>query len=729
MALPRNGRKAVANIFYTPDATFNGGDASRVGFSATSGHVVPIYVSVTYKKIPIIMKRIFIILYTLMLIVLGAATLIEDNKGTEFATDYIYGSPWFIALWGVLAAGMVAAIVKWQLWHRFSVMMLHLSFIVILTGAFTTFATSQKGVVHLVNSVPVHTFQSEDLSQSYPLPFAMVLDSFSVQHYPGTMAAADYTSAVTITPDTGEAVHAGISMNNIVKHSGYRFYQSSYDEDGRGSWLSVNYDPYGTGITYLGYLLLAVSMCMVVCDRREELRRLLKHPLLRKGGLLVIVMTLATMPAMANRTLPAFNRAKADSLAVKQVVYNDRVAPFNTLARDFVLKLYGSASYHDLTPEQVVSGWLLRPDVWQDAPMILVKNAELRRILHLDTKYARLTDLFDANGYILQRYWHGGDQTTTPNDPLQKAIAEVDEKLGIIMMLQKGTLIKPLPKDGSVQPLSPTRIKAELLYNRVPFAKVLFMVCLTLGFVAFGRLVYRNLLGRAAFKHEQMVGAVLLYAATLTLAFAFGLRWYVAGHVPMSNGFETMQFMALATLVVSCLTHRRFGVMLPFGLILSGFALLVSFMGQSNPQITNLMPVLVSPWLSLHVSVVMMGYALLAFTMLTGIMGLCMKQQAEQLMLLGRLLLYPAVFCLGIGIFLGAVWANQSWGAYWSWDPKETWALITFMTYAIAFHAQSLPWLKEPRHFHWFCTLAFLTVLMTYFGVNFVLGGMHSYAG
>lgn len=133
------------------------------------------------------MKRIFIILYTLMLIVLGAATLVEDSKGTSFATDYIYGAPWFIALWGVLAAGMVAAIVKWQLWHRFSVMMLHLSFVVILTGAFTTFATSKKGVVHLLNSVPVHTFQSEDMSQSYPLPFTLVLDSFSVQHYPGTM--------------------------------------------------------------------------------------------------------------------------------------------------------------------------------------------------------------------------------------------------------------------------------------------------------------------------------------------------------------------------------------------------------------------------------------------------------------------------------------------------------------------------------------------------------------
>ena len=98
-------------------------------------------------------------------------------------------------------------------------------------------------------------------------------------------------------------------------------------------------------------------------------------------------------------------------------------------------------------------------------------------------------------------------------------------------------------------------------------------------------------------------------------------------------------------------------------------------------------------------------------------------------MLLGRLLLYPAVFFLGAGIFLGAVWANVSWGSYWSWDPKEVWALVTFMVYALGFHTRSLPWLARPRHFHLFSVLAFLTVLMTYFGVNFFLGGMHSYAG
>ena len=171
--------------------------------------------------------------------------------------------------------------------------------------------------------------------------------------------------------------------------------------------------------------------------------------------------------------------------------------------------------------------------------------------------------------------------------------------------------------------------------------------------------------------------------------------------------------------------------MLPFGFLLSGFALLVSYLGQMNPQITPLMPVLVSPWLSIHVSLIMMSYALLAFIMLNGILALCYRRQSErveQLTILSRLLLYPAVFFLGAGIFLGAVWANVSWGRYWAWDPKEVWALITFLVYGAAFHSQSLPMFRKPLFFHIYMVVAFLTVLMTYFGVNYVLGGMHSYA-
>ena len=173
--------------------------------------------------------------------------------------------------------------------------------------------------------------------------------------------------------------------------------------------------------------------------------------------------------------------------------------------------------------------------------------------------------------------------------------------------------------------------------------------------------------------------------------------------------------------------------MFTFGFLLSGFTLLVSYLGQMNPQITHLMPVLSSPLLSAHVSIIMMAYALLAFMMLNGLYALILStldREADltSLTVLSRLMLYPAVFLLSAGIFLGAVWANISWGRYWSWDPKEVWALITLMIYAVAFHRQSIPLLRHPKVFHAYLLLAFLAVLMTYFGVNYFLGGMHSYA-
>ena len=140
------------------------------------------------------------------------------------------------------------------------------------------------------------------------------------------------------------------------------------------------------------------------------------------------------------------------------------------------------------------------------------------------------------------------------------------------------------------------------------------------------------------------------------------------------------------------------------------------------------MPVLNSPLLTIHVSIIMMSYALLSLTFICGVTALMWHQQASSLQQLSQLFIYPALATLGIGIFTGAIWANISWGTYWSWDPKETWALITLMIYAISVHTESFPALRRPIIYHLFMTLAFITILITYFGVNYFLGGMHSYA-
>ena len=138
-------------------------------------------------------------------------------------------------------------------------------------------------------------------------------------------------------------------------------------------------------------------------------------------------------------------------------------------------------------------------------------------------------------------------------------------------------------------------------------------------------------------------------------------------------------------------------------------------------------PVLRSPMLAAHVSVIMISYGLLIFMTITSMIGLCSEKQSKRFYRWNTTLLYPALFLLATGIFIGAVWANISWGRYWGWDAKETWALITLLIYAIPFHRASLPVFRTPGKFHWFCVAALLTVAMTFFGVTYFLGGMHSY--
>ena len=682
------------------------------------------------------MKRFILFIYGVLVVVLAVATFVEQARGTAFVGEHVYHTAWFCTLWGVLAALTLVACFRLHLWRRVPLLLLHGSFLVILGGAFLTFMGGQQGVVHLEEGQATDRFMLRDSGELLPLPFTLRLDSFRVQCYPGTDAPEDYISYVRLSVPSGGERAATVSMNRILTCEGYRFYQSSYDPDGRGSWLSVNHDPWGIGVTYAGYALLGLSMLWVLLGRGGEFRRLLRHPLLRKGGFLAVFLLLGTAVAVQaqGRKLPVLKQRQADSLAAVQVIYHDRVTPFNTLARDFVLKLTGRPTYKGLTPEQVVGGWLLHPEVWKDEPMIRIKSAALRRRLGLEGDFARLSDLFDGQTYRLQAYWDAsagkaGDKLS----PLEKAIVETDEKVGLILMLQNGTLIRPLPTDGSVAPLSDVKVRAELLYNRIPFSQVLFMFNLSMGLLAFGLLLYKGTrrippAGRA-FRAMERVFTCALWAALLFQAAGYALRWYIGGRIPLGNGYETMQFLALATLLLSGLFRRRFPFTLPFGFLLSGFALLVSWLGQMNPQITPLMPVLVSPWLSSHVSLIMMSYALFAFMMLNGVLALCLRREALRLMLLSRLLLYPAAFFLGAGIFLGAIWANVSWGHYWAWDPKEVWALVTFMVYGVAFHARSLRCFRRPVFFHVYMIAAFLTVLMTYFGVNYVLGGMHSYAG
>ena len=758
------------------------------------------------------MRHLTLILYILLIVVLGIATFVESAKGSSFVMEYIYHSVPFMALWGVLGVLMIFSLWKKTFFQVGPKILLHFSFVIILIGALTTFLTSKKGMMHLCMGEPTFQFVEEGTRKVLDLPFTLTLDTFYIDYYPGTEAPADYVSRVEIDGPhpqpsprgrsrylhndeqhisipplgrgKGEGLFFSISMNNILTHKGYRFYQSSFDEDRRGSWLSVNYDPWGTGITYAGYIMCIIAMIGLMVHPRGGFRRLLQatsslgHKNIRtkenRGGLekflcpfvllskkrrylsLVALVALslflvdrlsrdsAAWPsstrqlinsstqssfAKGTKKLPIIPLEEAEDKVEMQVIYNDRVMPLNTLARDFVRKLYGKDSFSGLTPEQILLSWQRYPEEWAYVPAIKIKSDELRARLGVEGKYARMIDLFEYDKQTTYKLrWIMRELSSSTNNkpsPLQKAVVETDEKVALVEMLQNGTLIRPLPADGSVEPLSRARIEAELLYNRIPFTKILFMFNLTMGILL---LVTGYKLRATSKPYLSLVArSSLLVALTFHLT-GYLLRWYIGGRIPLSNGPETMLLLALCIMAFAWVMRRRFAMALPFGFLLSGFALLVSYLGQMNPQITPLMPVLVSPWLSLHVSVIMMSYALFAFIMMGGVWALCVPREAERLEVYSRLMLYPAVFLLAIGIFIGAVWANVSWGRYWGWDPKEVWALITLLIYALPMHVASLPLFRKPRFFHIYMILSFLSVLITYFGVNFFLGGMHSYA-
>lgn len=669
------------------------------------------------------MKRLALIFYVLLIVVLSVTTFVEKYHDSTFAVNHIYHSIWFILLWGLLAFSTGVILFKDRIWRRLPVFLLHASFLVILSGALVTFFFGQKGYIHLVEGEYTTSFVESNSRQVKNLPFSLKLDSFRIKYYPGTQAPADYISYIE---DYGT-----ISMNRILQIQGYRFYQSSFDENGHGSWLSVNFDPWGIALTYTGYGLLFLSMLWLLIDKRETFHKLLRHKYFKQGThclFFLLFFGYNNGIHASDRQLPALNRIQADSLSKTQIIYNDRVSPFNTLARDFVLKITGKPVYKGLTPEQVVGGWLLRPDVWREEPMIYIKNKELCQRLGIQGQYARLTDLFNKGNYRINSFYVYEDSVGSPSSRFRKSLIELDEKVGLILMLQNGTLIRPLPTDGSVIPLSNSRLQAELWYNNIPFSKILFMFCLTIGMLSFFYTLYRSA-HRSSLPHRwlERFWIISLYAALLFHLVGYGLRWYIAGRIPLGNGYETMQFMALCALFIALLLYRRFHFMLSFGLLLAGFTLLVSYLGQMNPQITPLMPVLNSPWLSTHVSFIMLSYTLFAFMALNGVVALCRPLEADRLMLFSRMLLYPAVFLLGMGIFIGAIWANVSWGRYWAWDPKEVWALITFMLYGLAFHQSSYSIFKRTKFFHIYMLVSFLAILMTYFGVNYFLGGLHSY--
>ena len=752
-------------------------------------------------------KKIIFILYILVLVCMAAATIVEKSQGTDYAHAHYYGAWWFILIWAVLATLGAFYIIKRKV-KCASTLALHLSFIIILAGALLTHISAKRGMIHLRIGQPTDTYMAQDEEQGMKeekLPFSLCLQKFEAKMHDGTNAVADYSSKFTVI-DGDDKSEGEVSMNNIYSHRSYRLYQSSYDEDGKGSVLAINADPYGIPVTYTGYALLFISLVWMLFDPKGGYRKLLKSPLLKKGALITAlilsmsnIQTLHAESATGNLQNAVLPKETAEKFGELHILYNDRICPVQTFALDFCKKIYGARSYQGLTAEQVLSGWVFYGNTWANEPFIKIKSGEMKTAMNLPD-YASLNTFFnrEMGGYTIGQYvqeYYNGQQ-----DKFHQQAADIDGKIQIIMELREGVSLKVLPytftknvkatkdhpfiKAGTTTWFSPvdklpqavehqhalyirnvfsllngdvkagntsrvneffvkmkkyqevssgnslptaTQYKAERINNAFPFATILFMANLTLGFIALFYTIYR-MTKKKEIKALNIALPILLGVSFLALTFGLALRWIISGNIPMSNGYESMLTVAWFVMLISILMQLRIRIVMVFGFLISGFFLLVSHINQMDPAIGQMMPVLNSPLLSIHVSIIMMSYALLSLTFICGIMGICLRSHGEELQALSRIFLYPALTTMGFGIFIGAIWANVSWGNYWSWDSKETWALITFMIYAVVVHTQSLPIFRKPLVYHIYITLAFLSIAMTYFGVNYFLTGMHSYA-
>lgn len=480
-----------------------------------------------------------------------------------------------------------------------------------------------------------------------------------------------------------------------------------------------------------------------------------------------------------------------------------RTKPLFTLSNDIVRKVTGENKFGGYSSVQFFMGFLLDFDHWKDIPVIKVTNPVLRKSLGINNRYASFSDLVDMSGEGTYKLADDVNKAYSKSpgerNKVDKEIMKVDERVNIVFMISRGDFLRAFPlKDTthnwgpphealhnainredslylqSIMPAiaravqgnqtinakqvaesiieyqnrfteyqlpSRSRIGAELIYYRLAIFERLFPFYLSMGLIMIIILISMVIRNRTG---SSLVFKILkwhLLAGFIFHTSGIALRWYIAGHAPLSNGYESMIFISWITLLAGFIFSRKSEFALASTAVLSGLTLLVAHMSFMDPEITNLVPVLKSYWLTLHVSVITGSYGFLGLGALLGLLTLVLlvlsgpensariSDTIDELTIINYKTLMLGLYFLTIGTFLGAIWANESWGRYWGWDPKETWSLITIIVYTLVTHSRMIHGMKDIYTFNLLSLFAFSSVLMTYFGVNYYLSGLHSYAG
>ncbi len=500
--------------------------------------------------------------------------------------------------------------------------------------------------------------------------------------------------------------------------------------------------------------------------------------------------------------IPVINKTEANQFGHLLVQSNDgRIKPVNTLASEILRKLTRKSSFHGQTPDQVLLGMMSNPMYWQQVPMIKISSKRLANIIGIKGKYASYFDFIDLknNTYKLQNYVSQVyAQKPSERGMFDKEVMGVDERMNIAYMVYTGQFLKMIPdsknplhawyspaskvknlsrqdsmivatvipqylqaltkgetklahklltgfaayqkKFGGALIPSQKKIDAEILYNRW---MIFFRLAIAYGLIG---LIMIILTFVAIFKNNKILRIILnffvgiIFIGFLLQTFGLGIRWYISGHAPWSDGYESMIYIGWVTVFAGLLFSRRSKMALAATTLLASIILFVAHLSWMDPEITNLVPVLKSYWLTIHVSVITASYGFLALGALLGFFNLIliimktpknrliMVEHIKELTAINKRTLIVGLYMLAIGTFIGGVWANESWGRYWGWDPKETWALVSILVYSFIAHMRFIPGLKSRFTFNLASIIGFFSILMTYFGVNYYLSGLHSYA-
>ena len=724
------------------------------------------------------MKRYFssfvttIVLLLIYAIGLAVATFIEKHHGTATAKSMVYYSPLFLLLQFFLAVNFIAATIQRQYLKRgrWGLMLTHFAFIIILLGALTSFLFGKEGILHLregetSNQIAVHT---SDNMTFHTLPFSVRLKKFTLTRYPGSDSPSSYESEVIIL-ENGKEREECIFMNNVLDVKGYRFFQASYDQDERGTILSVNRDVAGRNITYTGYFLLVIGLILCLCGKDSRFMRQSRRlkELRKKTNVTIRLFVLLAIPLSVNargKISPQLDAVQKYAVSPDHAALfgalpiqsgSGRMMPVNTFSSEILRKFHKSETIGSLNSDQFLLSLLAMPDMWMHVPFIALSNPQLAAYYDLTDGECAYIQVFDNNGnYKLQeKLEEAYNKMPAQRTRFDKDLMKLDEQLNIFHLLINKQMLRLFPKEddpdhkwyapgedlsaftgkdslfvsrildwyldevqeglksgdwakadevvgmiGTYQQaknktldISPKRMQVELKYNKMD----VFSYC-KIGYLVLGGLLLFLSFAMLFCNSRWMKVAVWLLGVGVLVVFHYhllgmGMRWYIGGYAPWSNSYETMVYVGWATVLAGLLFGRRSTITFALATLFGGIILFVSGLSWMDPEINPLVPVLKSPWLMFHVAVIVAAYGFFGVSCLIGLTNMVMmsvfgkknkeilESRVTELSIVNEMALWVGLALMTVGTFLGAVWANESWGRYWSWDPKETWALITMV--------------------------------------------------